>query len=90
MAYLALYKQKCAVIKLLAKKPRSNYITCWKGDKPLFNRDDVREPYTETFLKNSAGKIRTGTFCRFSRKGKETIYNACAFCRQRGRMFGNS
>jgi site-specific DNA-methyltransferase (adenine-specific) len=51
-------------------------ITCWKSDKSLFNRDDVREPYTETFLKNSAGKIRTGTFCRFSRKGKETIYNA--------------
>lgn len=51
-------------------------ITCWKGEKPLFNRDDVREPYTETFLKNSAGKVRTGTFCRFSRKGKETIYTA--------------
>ncbi len=51
-------------------------ITCWKGDRPIFNRDDVREPYTETFLKNSAGKTRTTTVGRFSKNGKETIYNA--------------
>ncbi|MDR3196085.1 MAG: site-specific DNA-methyltransferase [Endomicrobium sp.] len=51
-------------------------IACWKSDKPLFNRDYVREPYTKNFLKNSAGKVRPGTFGRFSRKGKKTIYNA--------------
>lgn len=51
-------------------------LTCWK-DKPLFNRDDVREPYSETFLKNSAGKIRNGTKSRYG-KGKETVYNAHA------------
>ena len=49
-------------------------LTCWK-DKPLFNRDDVREPYTEGFLKNSAGKIRNGTKSRYG-EGKETVYKA--------------
>lgn len=49
-------------------------LACWK-DTPIFNRDDVREPYTEKFLKNSAGKVRNGTKGRYS-NGKETIYNA--------------
>lgn len=49
-------------------------IACWK-DIPLFNRDDIREPYTENFLKNSAGKIRNGTKSRYG-KDKQTIYNA--------------
>ena len=50
-------------------------IVCWK-DKPFFNFVLVREPYTESFLKNSAGKVRTGTKSRFGRTGKETVYNA--------------
>lgn len=50
-------------------------ICAWK-DKPLFNRDDVREPYTEGFLNGAAGKVRKGTLGRLSRNGKETIYNA--------------
>lgn len=44
--------------------------------KPIFNEDDVREPYTETFLANSAGKKRTGTVGRFNKDAKETVYNA--------------
>lgn len=50
-------------------------IVAWK-ENPIFNLDDVREPYTETFLKNSAGKVRKGTPGRFSKHGKETIYQA--------------
>lgn len=50
-------------------------ICCWK-DKPIFNRDDVREPYTLGFLNGAAGKKRAGTIGRFSRHGKETVYNA--------------
>lgn len=50
-------------------------IVAWKH-KPLFNRDDVREPYTESFLKNSAGKVRNGTLSRFGKNGKETVYKA--------------
>jgi len=50
-------------------------ICAWK-EKPVFNRDLVREPYTEGFLNGAAGKVRAGTKGRFSRDGKETIYKA--------------
>ena len=42
----------------------------------MFNRDDVREPYTDSFLKNAAGKVRKATKGRFSNGETETIYNA--------------
>lgn len=47
-------------------------------NKPIFNEDDIREPYTETFLNNSAGKKRSATVGRFNQKAKETVYNAHA------------
>lgn len=50
-------------------------ICCWKKS-PIFNRDDVREPYTEGFLNGAAGKVRKGTLGRFSKGEKETIYKA--------------
>lgn len=51
-------------------------ISAWKN-KPIFNRDEVREPYTEGFLNGAAGKIRTGkSIGRLSKKGIDTIYNA--------------
>src|SRR3989338_5095710 len=40
-------------------------ICAWK-EKPVFNRDEVREPYTEGFLNGAAGKVRKGTLGRFS------------------------
>ena len=42
----------------------------------IFNRDDVREPYTQAYLKNSAGKVRKATKGRFSNGKKETTYTA--------------
>ena len=36
----------------------------------------MREPYTETFLKNAAGKVRKPTKGRFSNGDKETTYTA--------------
>jgi site-specific DNA-methyltransferase (adenine-specific) len=50
-------------------------ICTWKG-KPLFNRDAVREPYTESFLANAVGKPRKDTAGRFSRPGNPTVYQA--------------
>lgn len=50
-------------------------ICCWKG-KPIFNRDEIREPYTDGFLNGSAGKVRRETIGRFSKGVKKTIYNA--------------
>lgn len=51
-------------------------ILCCSKEKPTFNRDDVREPYTETFLNNAAGKVRKATKGRFSTGEKETVYTA--------------
>ncbi len=50
-------------------------ICAWK-DKPLFNRDEIREPYTEGFLNGAAGKVRKDTVGRFSKGGKQTVYRA--------------
>ena len=57
------------------QRTHESILCCYKN-KPIFNRDDVREPYTETFLKNSVGKIRKSTIGRFSNGEKETIYTA--------------
>lgn len=57
------------------QRTHESILCCYK-EKPIFNRDDVREPYTETFLKNAAGKIRKPTVGRFSNGDKETTYTA--------------
>ncbi len=57
------------------QRSHESIICCWK-ERPVFNLDDVREPYTDGFLNGSAGKIRPGTIGRLSRNGKETTYNA--------------
>jgi len=57
------------------QRSHESIICCWKG-RPIFNRDAIREPYTKTFLEGAAGKVRAGTRGRFSKEGKETIYQA--------------
>lgn len=57
------------------QRSHESIIIAWKNN-PIFNRDDVRESYTETFLKNAAGKVRKNTKGRFSKGDKETIYTA--------------
>jgi site-specific DNA-methyltransferase (adenine-specific) len=59
------------------QRTHESILCCYK-DKPIFNRDDVREPYTDSFLKNAAGKIRKPTLGRFSNGDKETTYTAHA------------
>jgi site-specific DNA-methyltransferase (adenine-specific) len=57
------------------QRTHESILCCYK-EKPIFNRDDVREPYTDTFLKNAAGKVRKSTVGRFSNGNKETTYTA--------------
>lgn len=59
------------------QRTHESILCCSKG-KPLFNRDDVREPYTSAFLKGAAGKVRKATVGRFSQGLKETTYEAHA------------
>ena len=58
------------------QRSHESLLCLWKGNKPVINVDLIREKYTETFLKNAAGKARKGTFCRYSQKGQETVYRA--------------
>ncbi|HOS16572.1 MAG TPA: site-specific DNA-methyltransferase [Bacteroidales bacterium] len=59
------------------QRSHESIIVFWKDSKKrIFNEDEVREPYTETFLKNSAGKIRKGTKGRLSKNNTDTIYTA--------------
>lgn len=58
------------------QRSHESILCCWKDkDKRIFNVDNVREPYTNSFIKNAAGKTRKGTSGRFG-SGRETIYNA--------------
>lgn len=55
------------------QRSHESIICLWKN-KPIFNVDDVRVPYTEAFLKNSAGKKRTSTKCRFNNDSNYESY----------------
>jgi site-specific DNA-methyltransferase (adenine-specific) len=57
------------------QRTHESILCCYKN-KPIFNRDQVREPYTDAFLKNAAGKVRKATKGRFSNGETETTYNA--------------
>jgi site-specific DNA-methyltransferase (adenine-specific) len=57
------------------QRTHESILCCYK-EKPVFNRDDVREPYTDGFLKNAAGKVRKSTKGRFSNGETETVYTA--------------
>ena len=57
------------------QRSHESILCCTKGS-PVFNRDDVREPYTDNFLKNAAGKKRKATVGRFSNGETETTYTA--------------
>jgi site-specific DNA-methyltransferase (adenine-specific) len=55
------------------QKSHESIIVVWKN-KPIFNINQIREPYTKQFLKNAVGKKRKSTKGRFSNTTKETIY----------------
>jgi site-specific DNA-methyltransferase (adenine-specific) len=57
------------------QRTHESILCCYK-QKPVFNRDDVREPYTDGFLKGAAGKVRKSTKGRFSNGETETVYTA--------------
>ncbi|MDP2649026.1 MAG: transcriptional repressor LexA [bacterium] len=57
------------------QRSHESILCVWK-DERIFNRDAVREPYTEGFLQGAAGRVRKDTVGRFSKGGKSTIYVA--------------
>ena len=69
------YTNKNSPLLKFWQRSHESILCCWKDDK-VFNVDEVREPYTDTFLKNAAGKARKATVGRFSKGDKDTTYNA--------------
>ena len=57
------------------QRSHESIIVLWKDDK-VFNRDAIRESYTDGFLKGAAGKERKATPGRFSKGDKTTTYKA--------------
>jgi site-specific DNA-methyltransferase (adenine-specific) len=57
------------------QRSHESILVLWKEDK-VFHRDDIREAYTEGFLKGAAGKERAATKGRFSKGEKTTTYTA--------------
>lgn len=58
------------------QRTHESILVCCKTTKPVFNRDAVREPYTDTYLQNAVGKTRKATKGRFSNGEKTTTYTA--------------
>ena len=60
------------------QRSHETILCMWKPNMPRTNLeiDQIREPYTENFLKNAAGKVRKDTPSRYGAVGKMTIYNA--------------
>jgi site-specific DNA-methyltransferase (adenine-specific) len=58
------------------QRTHESILCCYKA-RPIFNRDEVREPYTEKYIKHKAGKTRHATIGRFDTNGeKQTTYGA--------------
>ena len=57
------------------QRSHESILVLWKSDK-VFNRDSIREPYTEGFLNGSVGKERKATPGRYG--NKTTRYTAHA------------
>lgn len=57
------------------QRSHESILVLWKNDR-VFHKDDVREPYTDGFVKGSAGRKRPTTKGRFSNGETETTYTA--------------
>ena len=71
------YTNKTVPSSKFWQRSHETILCLWKPgtEKPDLEIDSIREPYTKTFLNNSAGKVRKGTDSRFG-CGLDTVYNA--------------
>ena len=70
------YTNKTVPSSKFWQRSHESILCLWKGERPKIHVDAIREKYSESFLKNAAGKVRQDTVCRYSNKGKKTIYEA--------------
>lgn len=73
------YTNKAVPSSRFWQRSHESILCLWRPDeaRPTLEIDQIREPYTEGFLKGSSGKERAGTHSRYGGKhGRKTIYNA--------------
>lgn len=71
------YTNKTVPTSQFWQRSHESILCIWKGKRPnLVSINELREPYTDTFVNNCAGKPRKDTLCRYGTKGQATIYNA--------------
>ena len=72
------YTNKAVPSSRFWQRSHESILCLWRDDeaRPALEIDRIREPYTDGFLKGAAGRTRPGTDCRYSRKGRETVYQA--------------
>ena len=60
------------------QRSHETILCLWKPNMPRTNLevDQIREPYTKSFLKGAAGKERKNTPSRYGSQGKTTVYQA--------------
>ena len=70
------YTNKTVPSSKFWQRSHESILCLWKGERPKIQVDAVREKYTDAFLNGSAGKVRKETVCRYSNKGRKTVYEA--------------
>ena len=71
------YTNKTVPSSSFWQRSHESILCLWQpgARRPTLEIDQIREPYTASYLK-CAGRVRRETFCRYSSKGRRTIYNA--------------
>lgn len=72
------YTNKTVASLKFWQRSHETILCLWKPNmrSPRLEIDQIREPYTKSFLKNAAGKKRKSTPSRYGSSGKTTVYNA--------------
>ena len=71
------YKNKAVPSSKFWQRSSEMILCLWQtANRPNLNIDAIREPYSESFLNNAAGKTRAGTKGRFGKSGDATTYHA--------------
>lgn len=75
------YTNKAVPYSRFWQRSHESILCLWRpGEaRPALEIDQIREPYTDTYLNNAAGKVRAATHSRFGgARGRETVYAAHA------------
>ncbi len=62
------------------QRSHETILCLWNPDhaRPNLELDQIREPYTASFLSNAAGRKRKDTPSRYGKRGRDTVYKAHA------------